>query len=122
LDDLVLVEKDNGHLIVYMTDASQRWQVHDVFYTVGEFDQTGRLVSFDTETEQLRVELDRLAFPNGLELTDNRSTILMTLFNGRQVLSYHIAGKDRGKVQVLIDGLPGEPDNIKRSRDPARQT
>ncbi|KAH9417720.1 hypothetical protein DERP_011431 [Dermatophagoides pteronyssinus] len=120
LDDLVLIEK-NDTIIIYMTDASQKWLLHDVYFTVGEMDQTGRLLSFNLKTKQLQIELDNLAFPNGLILTDNGTTILINEFNKRRILRYRLDDKP-GHYDILIDGLPGEPDNIKRSLNKNHET
>lgn len=120
LDDLVLIEK-NDTIIIYMTDASQKWLLHDVYFTVGEMDQTGRLLSFNLKTKQLQIELDNLAFPNGLILTDDRTTILINEFNKRRILRYRLDDKP-GHYDILIDGLPGEPDNIKRSLNKNHET
>lgn len=122
LDDLVLIENpdDDDTMLIYMTDASQKWLLHDVYYTVGEMDETGRLLSFNTKTQQLRIELDNLAFPNGLVLNENKTTILLNEFNKRRILRYRL---DRpGHYDILVDGLPGEPDNIKRSLNKNQET
>ncbi|OTF72539.1 Strictosidine synthase/Gluconolaconase-like protein, partial [Euroglyphus maynei] len=118
LDDLVLIENDDT-MLIYMTDASQKWLLHDVYYTVGEMDQTGRLLSFNMKTQELRIELDNLAFPNGLVLNDNKTIILLNEFNKRRILRYRLEDKH---LDILVDGLPGEPDNIKRSLDKYRET
>lgn len=122
LDDLVLDEKSNGHLVFYLSLASTKWALHDCFYTVGEFDQTGQLLSFDTQTQRLTVEVKDLAFPNGLEWTDDKSAILLNELSKRTIHKYHLQGSNKGKLTVLASNLPGEPDNIKRSADPNRET
>lgn len=122
LDDLVLAEKGNGHLVFYLTLASTRWALQDCFYTVGEFDQTGQLLSFDTETGRFTVEATGLAFPNGLEWTADKSAILVNELSTRTIHKYHLKGANKGQLTVWVNNLPGEPDNIKRSGDPKRET
>ena len=122
LDDLVLVEKERGHLSIYLTDVSTKWNLHGAVYCVMEHDRTGRLIRYDTRTQKVTVEYENLAFPNGLELTDDRSAILLASINDRLVYKYYIAGEKKGSLITLIDNLPGEPDNIKRSADRNRET
>ncbi|KAI2809356.1 hypothetical protein BLOT_000505, partial [Blomia tropicalis] len=122
LDDLVVLEKHNGHRVFYMTDASTEWDLYDVAILVAEHDRSGRLLRYDSETKTVEVILDKLNFPNGLELTDDKSAILMCSFNSRAIYKYHITGENAGKLTTLVDRLPGEPDNIKRSRDPNHET
>lgn len=122
LDDLALIEKDNGHVVFYFSDASTEWDLYDVAYVVAEHDRSGRLLSFDTESGKVTVELDKLPFPNGLEVTEDKSALLMCSFNDRLIYKYQIAGPNKGKLTTLVSSLPGEPDNIKRSRDPQRES
>lgn len=122
LDDLVLYEKPNGHLVVYMSDASTRWDLYDVFYMVGEHDSTGRILSYDTETKKIQIEAENLSFPNGLEWIEKKSAILIAEINNRRILKLYISGPNKGKIEVFTDRLPGEPDNIKRSQNPDEET
>ena len=122
LDDLAVLEKTGDHKVFYLSDASTEWDLFDVAYTVAEHDSTGRLISYDTETGQVKVELQGLPFPNGLALTDDRTALLMCLFNQRSVHRYHLSGPKKGQVVPLAADLPGEPDNIKRSLDQTRET
>lgn len=123
LDDLAILETTGSdHKVFYMSDASTEWDLYDVAYTVAEGDSTGRLISYNTASGQVKVELDGLSFPNGLELTDDRSSLLLCLFNQRAVYRYHLSGPKTGTMTPFSTSLPGEPDNIKRSRDPNRET
>src|SRR5699024_4131719 len=92
LDDFVLLEKANG-LVIYMTDVSTRWDLHEAMFSVAEYDHTGRLLSFDTATQKLTVEYENLGFPNGLELTDDKTALLMASINDRLVYKYYIDGE-----------------------------
>lgn len=122
LDDMVLIEKANGHLIIYLSDVSTKWNLDEAIFCVAEHDRTGRLLSFDTETQRMSVEYENLAFPNGLELTDDKSALLLCSINDRLLYKYSISGPEKGKLITLLDNLPGEPDNIKRSADRSRET
>lgn len=122
LDDMVILEKANGHFVFYLSDVSTKWDLHMAVFCVAEHDRTGRLLSFDTETQKMTVEYENLAFPNGLELTDDKSALILCSINDRLLYKYSISGPEKGKLITLLDNLPGEPDNIKRSADKNRET
>ncbi|KAI7695212.1 hypothetical protein SSS_09777 [Sarcoptes scabiei] len=124
LDDLVVLENNQNEsdLIIYMTDASQRWQLPDVFFVGAESDTSGRLVSFNCRTKILKIEIENLAFPNGLALTDDRTKILFVELNRRRISSYQISGEKKGRIVTIINDLPGHPDNIKRSLNRQNET
>lgn len=122
LDDLAILEEDDGNLIIYMTDVSDRWLLHDVYYVVGEHDQTGKLLSFNTRTSQLKTEIANLAFPNGITLMDDKNILLINEFNRRRILAYYINGEREGEMEIFANNLPGEPDNIKRSLNNKQET
>lgn len=123
LDDLAILETaGSDHKVFYMSDASTEWDLYDVAYTVAEGDSTGRIISYNSQSGKVKVELAGLPFPNGLELTDDKSALLLCLFNQRAIYRYHLNGSKAGTMAPLATSLPGEPDNIKRSRDQNRET
>lgn len=122
LDDLALLEKDNGHMVFYLSDVSTEWDLFDVGCVAAEKDRSGRLLRYDTETGTVTVELSGLPFPNGLTFTDDRTALLMCLFNQRAVYKYIVSGDKAGKLVPLAGNLPGEPDNIKRSANREKET
>ncbi|KAJ6216785.1 hypothetical protein RDWZM_007942 [Blomia tropicalis] len=123
LDDLVVIENSKtGKQRFYMSDATTKWDLYNTNSMLLEHDHTGRLISYDTETERVVIELDELSFPNGLELTDDQNALLLCSLTNRMILKYYFNGPNRGKVVKLTENLPGEPDNIKRSRDRTQET
>ncbi|KAH9396173.1 hypothetical protein TYRP_019925 [Tyrophagus putrescentiae] len=123
LDDMVIIEKPGGAgMIFYLSDVSTRWDLNQAMFCAAEHDRTGRLLSYDTQTKKMTVEYENLAFPNGLELTDDKSALLLCSINDRLVYRYGISGPEKGKLVTILDNLPGEPDNIKRSADRTRET
>jgi sugar lactone lactonase YvrE len=121
LDDLVISEGKTGS-VIYFTDASKKWDLKNVFYTVGEHDESGRVIKFDTRTKNATVLMKNLGFPNGIELTDDKTAILVCEFNNRRIMRHYVKGDRRGQTDVFSFNLPGEPDNIRRSSDPQRET
>lgn len=117
LDDLVIYEQKGKSPVVYMTDASTKWDLKYLFFSVGEHDETGRVIKFNTKTRKTKVVMKNLGFGNGLELTDDKQNILVCEFNNRRIMKLNL-NKTRGSrdhPDVFRINLPGEPDNIRRS-------
>ncbi|CAG2120418.1 unnamed protein product, partial [Medioppia subpectinata] len=107
LDDLVINEEENA---IYFTDASKRWDLENVFYTVGEHDESGRVIRFDLKTRNSTVIMKSLGFPNGIELNDDKTALLVCEFNNRRIMKHFIDGDRRGQTDIFSFNLPGEPD------------
>lgn len=116
--------------IIYFTDASGRFapshwggtyeaSVLDIL----EQAATGRVLAFDPVTQATRVVAQGLSFANGIALTaDGRSLVVSE--TGRYRI-WKVDAMARGvdvrrassQARVLIDNLPGYPDNVMRGRD-----
>ncbi|GFS32301.1 calcium-dependent phosphotriesterase superfamily protein [Actinidia rufa] len=73
-----------------------------------------RLLRYDPPTRTTHVISDGLAFPNGVELSKDRSFLLLTETTNCRLMKYWLEGPKRGPVK-LIAKLPGFPDNWIRS-------
>jgi len=119
-----------GSDLIYLTDCSRRWSLRYLFRLMLENDDSGRLLAFDVGARQLRPfgpvtpvllpggQLDErnLSFPNGLELTANRSALLISDLNNRRILKHHLMGEKAGKTEHLL-WAAGYSDNIRRGLD-----
>ena len=75
----------------------------------------GRVIKYDINAKKVESMAEKLLFPNGIEITDNKNAIIVNEFVGRQVVKIYIKGPKKGQLEVLIKHLPGEIDNIRRS-------
>lgn len=78
-DDLVVVEgigKDGGS-VVFFSDVSTKFTLDYWVYIYLEPDPTGKIVSYDINAKKASVVLDHLCFPNGVEVNDDKSAILV---------------------------------------------
>lgn len=133
--DAVAVDRQG---IVWLTDASRRFSVQQHGGTfeasvldILEHSCTGRIVVYDPATRRNRVVLDGLCFPNGLAFTRDGKHLLVSETGAMRILKVDLArlsvtrssqgmssvplmknAMDQGAVQVLIDNLPGYPDNL----------
>jgi sugar lactone lactonase YvrE len=109
-DSLVLA-RDGA---IWFTCPSQRFDIADVRLDAMETRPTGRLCRHDPATGRTSIELDHLAFANGVALGPNDASVLVNEWFGYRVTRLWLKGPWRGWRDTFIDDLPGYPDNIHR--------
>jgi sugar lactone lactonase YvrE len=77
----------------------------------------GQIIEFNPATGVARVIMDELNFANGVAITGDESALLVVETGSYRVLRYWLQGPEAGSTEILIDNLPGFPDNINRGRD-----
>jgi len=101
---------------IYFSDSStkhsiQRWRV-DMVEDTG----TGRLFRLAPGREP-ELLMDGLRFANGVALAQDRSFVCVAETTGRTVVRLWLSGPKAGQRDLLVDDLPGYPDNIARGSD-----
>lgn len=112
-DDLVVVQENGDEVYVYITDVSRKFPIDMWCYSYLEPDSTGRILRFDVKRRLVTVLLDNLCFPNGIEVTEDNQSLLVCELTKRRILRHFLKGPNAGQTTVLIDNLPGEPENIR---------
>lgn len=74
----------------------------------------GRLLEHDPATGVTRTLLDGLQFANGVAVSDDGEFVLIAETGAYRITLYWLTGTWAGDSEVLIDSLPGFPDNITR--------
>lgn len=74
----------------------------------------GRVIEFDRRNGAARVLVDGLQFANGVAISDDNDFLLIAETGQYRVLRHWLSGPEAGRTEVLIDNLPGFPDNISR--------
>ncbi|KAH7640438.1 LOW QUALITY PROTEIN: adipocyte plasma membrane-associated protein [Dermatophagoides farinae] len=120
-DDLVVVE-ENDDIIVYITDVSRKFSIDMWCYTYLEPDSTGRILRYSTNNQNVTTILENLCFPNGIEITDNNQSLLICELTKRRIIEFQLNGTEKGKCSVLMDNLPGEPENIRRTSNKTKES
>ncbi|KAG5242568.1 strictosidine synthase [Salix suchowensis] len=92
---------DQSSGAIYFTDSSSQYQRRHYLSVVLSGDRSGRLMKYDPASKQVEVLVSNLAFPNGVALSKDGSSILL-------------AETTTGTLEVFAQ-LRGFPDNIKRS-------
>ncbi len=125
--DAVVVAPDGT---IYFTDASTRFSPAEWGGTYGasvldimEQSATGRVLAYDPATGKTRIVAHGFSFANGIALSSDGHTLFVNE-TGRYRL-WKIDGRASDldvrsgspQARVLLDNLPGYPDNLMRGRD-----
>ncbi len=98
--------------VVWFSDASQRFGIHDFTLDLLEASRTGRLLSYDLNTGELTSHMEGLFFANGVALGPNERFVLVNETVTGRVHRLWLKGDRRGERDIFIDGLPAMVDNI----------
>ncbi|HEY2725054.1 MAG TPA: SMP-30/gluconolactonase/LRE family protein [Pseudonocardiaceae bacterium] len=101
---------------VYFSDSSQRFGIEHYRGELLEHSGTGRLLRRDPDGT-VAVVLDGLEFPNGVALDPSGDWVAVAETTTYRVLRYWLRGPRAGQHEVLVDDLPGFPDNISTGSD-----
>ena len=129
--DAVVVAK-NGRM--YFSDASSRFAPKDWGGTfeasvldIIEGASTGRLLEYDPATRGTRVLAYGLSFANGVALSADEQSLFVTetgkfrlwkiATNASGLNVAQVSSKPNAQAVVLMDNLPGYPDNLMRGLD-----
>jgi sugar lactone lactonase YvrE len=109
---------------VYFSDASTKFGAQESGGTlesslleIMEHGSTGRIIEYDPKTEQARVIMSDMSFPNGVAINDQGDYLLVAETGSYRIWKYYLRGANKGESEVLIDNLPGFPDNVHSGLD-----
>lgn len=100
---------------IYFTDSSSKWQRRDYLFLVMEGTDDGRLLEYDTETKEVKVLLDQLRFPNGVQLSPEEDFVLVAETTMARIRRVYVSGLMKGGADMFVENMPGFPDNIRPS-------
>ena len=114
--DDVAVAKDGT---VYFTDASTKFAARDWQGTfsaslldIMEHGGYGRVLKYDPFSNETSLIMDDLDFANGIAVSGDQSYLLVSETGSYRIHRYWLEGPQAGSSEVVIDNLPGFPDNI----------
>jgi len=109
---------------MYFSDASVRFgaEVNGGTYEaslldVMEHSRSGRVLVYDPADKSTKLLVDGLSFANGIAMDPAGQFILINETSEYRIHKYWITGEKEGQMAVLIDNLPGFPDNIVTGQD-----
>ena len=112
-DDLDIA--DDGR--IFFSEATVRYEMHEWPVDGLEARGNGRIVCYDPKTNTTRTVLRGLKFPNGICIASDGQSILFAETFGCSIKRYWFDGPKQGTVEVVMDNLPGFPDNINLASD-----
>ena len=109
---------------LYFSDASVKFgaedwggtypaSMPDIFEHAGH----GRILAYDPVSGHTSVLMEGLVFANGVALTPGDAALLVVETGSYRVHLHHLRGARAGTTEVLLDNLPGYPDNLARGED-----
>lgn len=105
--------------VVYFSDASTKFGAQAVGSTMGaslleimEFGKTGRVLAYDPRDKSTRVVADNMSFPNGVAMAADGMSLLVNETGTYSVHRIYVDGPRKGESEVVVENLPGFPDNI----------
>jgi len=112
---------DNGK--IYFSDASTKFSAKEYgtfaasLLDISEHGGHGRLIEYEPVSKKSITLADGINFANGVTISHDQNWALLNETGTYRVLKIGIINSNRGKVETLIDNLPGFPDNISRGNN-----
>ncbi|MCB9781140.1 MAG: SMP-30/gluconolactonase/LRE family protein [Alphaproteobacteria bacterium] len=97
---------------VYFTDADRVFGHARMKESLLDGGPHGRLLVWDPDTEQVSVLMDGLHFANGVAMGTGGRYLLLCETLRMRVHKVWLTGDRAGESEVVVDHLPGFPDNI----------
>jgi sugar lactone lactonase YvrE len=114
-DDLAV--SSNG--VIYFSDASTKFGAEAWSGTyeaslldILEHGGHGRVIAFDGRSGESRIVVDGLNFANGVAISADDRFLLIAETGSYRILRHWLQGPDAGTTEVVLDNLPGFPDNV----------
>ena len=77
----------------------------------------GQVIEFQPDSGAARVIVDNLNFANGVAISADQQFLLIAETGSYRILKHWLEGPQAGTTQVLLNNLPGFPDNINNGLD-----
>ncbi|WP_283179512.1 SMP-30/gluconolactonase/LRE family protein [Gemmobacter sp. 24YEA27] len=120
-DDSVMKLADDCDILpdgrIIFSEATVRFEMHDWYADALESRGNGRLIVYDPKIKTTRTVLSNLIFPNGVCTSYDGESVLFAESWACRINRYYYAGPKKGRLERVIEGLPGYPDNINRASD-----
>ena len=102
---------------VFFSEATVRYEMYDWMVDALEGRGNGRIICYDPKDGSSRTVLPKLQLPNGICVEPSGQSLLYAETWGCRITRWYFDGPKKGRSEVVIDNLPGYPDNINRASD-----
>ncbi|KAL3986399.1 Strictosidine synthase family protein [Acanthocheilonema viteae] len=113
LNDIDVVDQD----VLIFTDSSNKWDRRHFMNILLEGIPNGRVLRLTRSTGKIDVVMDKLYFPNGIQLFPDKQSFLVSETGAARIKRHWIAGPRMGETEIFADNLPGLPDNIRPGKN-----
>ena len=109
--------------MIYFSDASNKFPAKKYstygasLLDINEHGGHGRIIEYNPITTNTTVLANNINFANGVALSHDEQHLLFNETGSYRVLRLALTGENRGKIEVVIDNLPGFPDNLARGNN-----
>lgn len=108
--------------VIYFSDASTKFgaewakgTMQGSLYEIMEHGRTGRVLAYDPASQKTWTVMDNLSFANGVAMAVDGQSILVNETGEYRIHRIWVDGPKKGTSEIVIDNLPGFPDNINRA-------
>ncbi|MGS0753577.1 ABC transporter permease [Roseateles sp. GG27B] len=112
-DDLDIT--DDGR--IFFSEATVRFEMHEWATDGLEARGNGRIICFDTHTGKTHTVIRGLKFPNGVCIASDGQSFLFAETWNCSVKRHWFDGPKKGTTEIVLENMPGFPDNINNSSD-----
>lgn len=102
---------------IFFSEATVRYEMHEWPTDSLEARGNGRIICHDPRTGKTTTVLRNLVFPNGIVMASDGQSLLFAESWACRISRYWFDGPKKGAVEVVVDDLPGYPDNLNRASD-----
>ncbi|KAH7431348.1 hypothetical protein KP509_08G044100 [Ceratopteris richardii] len=100
---------------IYFTDTSSKYSRRQFVLTAFAWDDSGRLLRYNTITKETTVLKQGLVAPNGVSLSKDGSFLVFAEGIAARLMRYWLKGPNAGQME-LFAASPGHPDNVRRNQ------
>jgi ribose transport system permease protein len=102
---------------VFFSEATIRYEMYDWMVDALEGRGNGRIICYNPKDGSSRTVLPNLQLPNGICVEPCGQSLLFAETWGCRITRWYFDGPKKGQKEVIIENLPGYPDNINRASD-----
>ena len=102
---------------IFFSEATIRYENNEWMIDALESRGNGRIICYDPKTGTSRTVIPNLVFPNGVCMAMDGESFFFAETWACSISRYWFDGPKKGQIEVVIDNLPGYPDNINLSSD-----
>lgn len=102
---------------IYFSESSSRFDLSEYKRDLMEHRPSGRVLAYHPDSGQLELVAEGFYFTNGVALSADESWLAVAETGAYRITKVWLTGPEAGTREVLIDNLPGFPDNLSRGED-----